>query len=225
MTTLRFAETSLGDLRASLSNQGYARIGRLLTNEQCKALRESYADPKLFRSRIEMSRFGFGRGEYKYFAKPLPDLVAQLREHLYLALREVANEWIVLLSKDFEFPAKLIDFLEPCESQGQKRPTPLLLRYQAGDYNCLHQDLYGAIFFPFQVICNLSAAGQDFIGGESTKQQSRPNRMDCVPAGAVVREALHSVTASQELYGTFASTSRIPKNQDILCRVLPIAPK
>jgi hypothetical protein len=174
MTTLRFAETSPGDLRASLSNQGYARIGRLLTNEQCKALRESYADPKLFRSRIEMSRFGFGRGEYKYFAKPLPDLVAELRKHLYLALREVANEWMVLLSKDFEFPAKLIDFLELCESQGQKRPTPLLLRYQAGDYNCLHQDLYGVIFFPFQVICNLSAAGQDFIGGELMLVEQRP---------------------------------------------------
>lgn len=174
MEAIPFSNMDLSVLRASLSDNGLARIGRVLTNEQCKALRASYADSRLFRSRIEMSRFGFGRGEYKYFAAPLPDLVAQLREHLYLALRAVANEWMSMLGQDLQFPSKLVDFLAFCDAQGQKRPTPLLLRYQAGDYNCLHQDLYGAIFFPFQVIFCLSAAGEDFTGGELVLVEQRP---------------------------------------------------
>ena len=176
-----------------MSENGFARIGRVLTHEQCQALRESYADPKLFRSRIEMSRFGFGRGEYKYFAAPLPDLVARLREQFYVSLRAIANEWMAMLGNDIQFPSSLINFLARGEAHGQKRPTPLLLRYQAGDYNCLHQDLYGAIFFPFQVIICLSAAGEDFTGGELLLVEQRPRAQSVGRVINLAIAAMHSL--------------------------------
>ena len=160
--------------RASLSDRGFARLGPVLTDKQCEALRESYADSKLFRSRVEMSRFGFGRGEYKYFADPLPDLIAGLRERFYGELVGVANEWMGVLGKDVTYPFNLKDFLVTCRENGQDKPTPLLLRYRTGDFNCLHQDVYGAVVFPFQVIVCLSTAGEDFTGGELLLVEQRP---------------------------------------------------
>src|SRR5262249_27378509 len=144
----RIADRNLSDL----SEFGFARLGTLLSRDECGALRAQYSDPKLFRSRVEMSRFGFGRGEYKYFAAPLPRTVAALRAQLYPELVSVANEWAQLLGDDVKYPPTLADFLSLCAEHGQTKPTPLLLRYQAGDYNCMHQDLYGAVVFPFQVV-------------------------------------------------------------------------
>ena len=170
-------------LRTSLFESGFARLGPVLSREQCQTLRASYQNAELFRSRVDMSRFGFGRGQYQYFAAPLPPLVAQLREQLYGPLVAIANDWMSALGKDATFPSSLTDFLKRCQQQGQGKPTPLILRYQAGDYNCLHQDLYGAVFFPFQAIIGLSVAGEDFTGGELLLVEQRPRAQS---AGRVI---------------------------------------
>jgi uncharacterized protein len=162
------------EVKTSLWTHGFARIGQLLSAEECQSLRQSYADPKLFRSRVDMARFRFGRGEYQYFAAPLPGVVARLREQLYPPLAEIAHEWMVALKHNQAFPASLSDFLSICRQHGQDKPTPLLLRYRAGDYNCLHQDLYGKVAFPFQVIICLSRVGEDFTGGELLLVEQRP---------------------------------------------------
>jgi hypothetical protein len=159
---------------SSLWQQGYGRVGQLLTREECEALRAQYAEPKLFRSRVDMARLQFGRGEYQYFAYPLPSMVSELREALYPKLAGTANQWMQALSLGGGFPADLAAFLEQCHAQGQTRPTPLLLRYRAGDYNCLHQDLYGDVVFPFQVIVALSRPGGEFTGGELLLTEQRP---------------------------------------------------
>ncbi|HEV8037838.1 MAG TPA: 2OG-Fe(II) oxygenase [Bryobacteraceae bacterium] len=134
----------------SLWTRGYARLGTLLKQPECEALRALYTQPELFRSRIDMARYRFGRGEYQYFSYPLPSLIEKLRRELYGQLVSTAREWTAALSREQEYPDELSCFLEQCKSVGQNRPTPLLLRYQAGDFNCLHQDLYGEIFFPFR---------------------------------------------------------------------------
>jgi hypothetical protein len=159
---------------SDLSEFGFARLGTLLSRDECGALRSQYNDPRLFRSRVEMSRFGFGRGEYKYFAAPLPRQVATLRAQLYPELVSVANEWAQLLGDDVKYPPTLAEFLSLCADHGQNKPTPLLLRYQAGDYNCMHQDLYGAVVFPFQVVICLSEEGREFTGGELLLVEQRP---------------------------------------------------
>jgi hypothetical protein len=128
----------------------------------------------LFRGRIDMARFRFGSGEYQYFAYPLPSLVEQLRQALYAELVETANEWLAALSLPQKFPPELAHFLEQCHKRGQKRPTPLMLRYRERDFNCLHQDLYGDIVFPFQVIFCLSQPGKEFTGGELLLVEQRP---------------------------------------------------
>ncbi len=133
-----------------------------------------YDDASLFRSRIDMARYRFGRGEYQYFADPLPEPVRSLRERLYAQLAPVATQWMAALSLETTYPPELATFLETCHQTGQLRPTPLMLRYREGDFNCLHQDLYGKVVFPFQVVVGLSAPGEEYQGGELLLVEQQP---------------------------------------------------
>ena len=163
-----------------LDVEGSAVIGKLIAPAECRALAALYPDEKRFRSRVVMSRHGFGRGEYKYFSYPLPDLIAELRTMLYPPLAVVANRWNSALGVDVRFPARHAAFIRRCHAAGQCRPTPLLLQYGADDYNCLHQDLYGEHVFPLQVTILLSEPGRDFTGGEFVITEQRP-RMQSRP--------------------------------------------
>jgi hypothetical protein len=179
-----------------LEERGAAATGPLLDPEACAGLAALYDEPGRFRSRIVMARHGFGRGEYQYFAAPLPAPVQALREALYAGLRPVAAAWAAALGTGQEFPADLAGFLARCHAAGQARPTPLLLRYEAGDYNCLHQDLYGPLVFPLQVAVLLSEPGRDFEGGEFVLTEQRPrmqSRAEVVPLrqGEGVAFAVH----------------------------------
>ena len=181
---------------AALDEDGFAVLGRLLGARECAAIRGMYAGDARFRSQVVMSRHNYGRGEYRYFAYPLPELVARLRERLYPGLAPVANRWSEALGLEVRYPAKLEDFLARCHAAGQRRPTPLLLRYGAGDYNCLHQDLYGAQVFPLQVAILLNEPGRDFSGGEFVLTEQRPrmqSRAAVVPLaqGDAVAFAVH----------------------------------
>jgi len=181
---------------ADLNTQGSAVVERLLEPAQCRSLAAAYPEDRLFRSRVMMSRHGFGRGEYKYFSYPLPDLVAQLRAALYPPLAVIANRWNELFNVDVRFPAEHAEYLAVCCEAGQTRPTPLLLQYGAGDYNCLHQDLYGDHVFPLQVAILLSRPGEDFTGGEFVLTEQRPrmqSRAEVVPLrqGDAVIFAVH----------------------------------
>ena len=149
-----------------LDAKGFAVLPKLLTPAECTALSALYSDDMQFRSRIDMTRHGFGRGEYKYFSYPLPALIADLRPALYPPLAEVANRWNAAMGMDVRYPDEHAEFLERCHRSGQTQPTPLLLQYGAGDYNCLHQDLYGEHVFPLQVAILLSEPGRDLTGGE-----------------------------------------------------------
>ncbi len=160
---------------AALDADGWARLPRLLRSAECSALRAVYADDSRFRSTVDMARQGFGRGEYRYFANPLPPLVAALRESLYPPLAATARDWARRLRRDpAQFPPTLREFLARCHDAGQRRPTPLLLRYVAGDWNALHQDLYGGVAFPLQVLVVLSTHGADYEGGEVVLVEQRP---------------------------------------------------
>jgi len=159
---------------AELDQQGWAVLPGLLTAAQCIATTALYESDDAFRSRVVMARHGFGRGEYKYFRYPLPPLVARLRAGLYPGLATIANGWQERLGHEARFPDNHADYLARCHAAGQIRPTPLLLRYGVGDYNCLHQDLYGEEFFPLQVAALLSAPGRDFTGGEFVLTEQRP---------------------------------------------------
>jgi uncharacterized protein len=158
----------------SLWQTGFARLGQILSKRQCEEARSLYSHADLFRSRIGMARFRFGSGEYQYFSYPLPPLVAELRESLYSQLAPAASEWMAALSLSGAFPETLQEFLAQCHKAKQTRPTPLLLRYRAGDYNCLHQDVYGEVVFPFQVIFALSDRTSEFTGGELLLVEQRP---------------------------------------------------
>jgi hypothetical protein len=161
-------------------------LGGLLTSNECRALSALYSDDAQFRSRIVMGSHGFGRGEYKYFSYPLPDLIAGLRPALYARLYELANRWNEAMGIDIRYPDRHEAFLKRCHAAGQTRPTPLLLQYEAGDYNCLHQDLYGEHVFPLQVAILLSEPGRDFTGGEFVLSEQRPrmqSRPEVVPLG------------------------------------------
>ena len=158
-----------------LDDRGFAVIPAILTDKICKEIVAAYADDRKFRSRIEMERYAFGKGEYKYFAYPLPSIVQQLRYCFYPRLASLANEWLPRLgSKRTRYPGTLGEFIEQCHRAGQERPTPLMLKYGAGDFNCLHQDLYGEMVFPFQVTFFLSRRGKDFEGGEFVLAEQRP---------------------------------------------------
>ncbi|HKV75926.1 MAG TPA: 2OG-Fe(II) oxygenase [Gemmatimonadales bacterium] len=173
-----------GRIRGELDDFGAAVLPRLLAPGECEAMADLYDDPAAFRSRVVMGRHGFGRGEYQYFRYPLPEPLASLRASLYSALAPVANRWHEMLGLASRFPAVHAEFLARCHAAGQQRATPLLLRYQAGDFNCLHQDLYGEHVFPLQVAILLSAPGRDFTGGEFVLTEQRPrmqSRAEVVP--------------------------------------------
>lgn len=158
----------------SLAERGHARLPGLLTPAECAAIAALYGDDGLFRSRIDMARYRFGVGEYKYFAAPIPPLVQAIRTHAYPPLAAVANRWMVALGARERFPGDLETFLARCHARGQRQPTPLLLRYEAGGYNCLHQDLYGEVAFPLQIAIFLSRRDVDYEGGEFLLVEQRP---------------------------------------------------
>lgn len=167
----------------SLDAHGNAVAPALLTPAQCTALADAYADTDRYRSRIVMARHGFGRGEYKYFSYPLPPLLQDLRVALYARLAPIANRWNQQLGAAIRYPADHTEFLQRCHDAGQRRPTPLILEYGPGDYNCLHQDLYGEHVFPLQVAVLLSRPGADFTGGEfvMTETSSREQIAQVLP--------------------------------------------
>jgi hypothetical protein len=158
----------------SLWDRGYAKTPPLLTPDECNTLVALYRQDEKFRSRTDMARYRFGVGEYKYFADPLPPLVQQLREQMYPLLAPIANRWMDALRIPDRFPQTLVEFLAYCREHGQTRPTPLLLYYEAGGYNCMHQDLYGAVAFPLQLTFFLSRRERDYTGGEFLLVEQRP---------------------------------------------------
>ena len=179
-----------------LDEQGSAVLQGVLPPEECEALAALYPEESIFRSRVIMGRHGFGRGEYKYFNYPLPPLVSGLRTALYPRLAPVANRWNEAMGIEVRYPEKHMDFLQRCHAAGQLRPTPLLLQYGSGDYNCLHQDLYGEHVFPIQVAILLSEPQRDFTGGEFVLTEQRPrmqSRPEVVPLrqGDAVAFAVH----------------------------------
>jgi len=171
-------------IAADLNAHGCAVVPALLAPGECKSIEKLYAAENLFRSRVVMARHGYGRGEYQYFAYPLPELVATLRTALYPGLAAIANAWNAKLNVDTRYPQKHADYLARCHRAGQTRPTPLILKYEAGDYNCLHQDLYGEHVFPLQAAFLLAAPERDFTGGEFVLTEQRPrmqSRAEVVP--------------------------------------------
>jgi len=180
----RIAALDWTEIAQALDAHGCATTGALLTSDECNQLAASYKSDGPFRSRVVMSRHGFGRGEYKYFAYPLPELVAILRSGLYPPLAEIANRWNESMNVAAPYPSDHAGYLARCHRAGQNRPTPLLLRYGAGDYNSLHQALYGDLVFPLQVTLLLSRPREDFTGGEFVLTEQRPrmqSRAEVVP--------------------------------------------
>jgi hypothetical protein len=180
------AELNWPDLLAGLDERGYAVLPGLFGERECKSVAALYADEAAFRSRVVMARHNFGRGEYKYLRYPLPPLVAELREALYPRLAPLANRWHERLGLEPRFPVRLDAYLARCHAAGQQRPTPLILKYEEDDYNCLHQDLYGELVFPIQATVLLSSPGQDFTGGEFLLVEQRPrmqSKGEIVPLG------------------------------------------
>ena len=185
-------------LRERLNDDGFAVIEPFLDEAECRAVRELYSDPgTAFRSTIDMARFNFGSGQYRYFDYPLPPSVAELRETFYAELAPVANEWASRLGNDPCWPATLSELSERCHAAGQPRPTPLLLRYRAGDYNCLHQDLYGPIHFPLQVVVMLSREGDEYEGGDLVLVEQRP-RMQSRPRVIRLRQGAAAIIPVRE---------------------------
>lgn len=181
---------------AALDARGVAHIEGLLSAAECRAVAALYGDDSRFRSRVVMARHGYGRGEYRYFAYPLPEPIATLRPALFAHLSPIGNRWNEAMGIDVRFPAAHADFVARCHGAGQRRPTPLLLQYGPGDYNCLHQDLYGEHVFPLQAAILLSEPDQDFTGGEFVMTEQRPrmqSRAQVVPlrCGDVAIFAVH----------------------------------
>jgi len=195
-TDARLQAYDWGGLADELDMYGCAMLEALLSPKECVALAGLYADDGRFRSRVVMGRHGFGRGEYRYFNYPLPDVVAELRDAAYPLLAPIANRWNASMGLAVRYPATHAEFIERCHAAGQQRPTPLLLQYGAGDYNCLHQDLYGEHVFPLQLAILLSEPVRDFSGGEFVLTEQRPrmqSRVEVVPLrqGDAVLFAVH----------------------------------
>jgi len=193
---MQFASVDWEAVERNLDARGAALIEGVLSPEQCQTLIELYPRDPLFRSRVIMSRHGFGRGEYKYFSYPLPELVGDLRACAYPHLVGIANRWNELMRLPVRYPPRHADFVARCHAAGQDKPTPLLLRYEADDYNCLHQDLYGEHVFPLQLAILLSQPGRHFSGGEFVLTEQRPrmqSRPEVVPLaqGDAVVFAVH----------------------------------
>jgi len=173
-------------INVELDTHGAAVIGPLLSPSQCNALIDEYDNQDLYRSRVVMARHGFGRGEYKYLRYPLPSVISELRETLYPYLARIANRWNEAMGIDVRYPAAHEAFKACCHQAGQPKPTPLILKYGPGDYNCLHQDIYGEHVFPLQVAFLLSEPGDEFTGVEFTLTEQRPrmqSRVEVVPLG------------------------------------------
>jgi hypothetical protein len=184
-------------LAGELDNFGCAVLPKLLSPAECRVIAALYPAEDHFRSHVHMARHGFGKGEYRYFKYPLPELLSGLRTALYPRLVSVANAWNARMGIDQRYPTQHASFLKQCHEAGQKRPTPLLLQYVPGDFNCLHQDLYGELFFPIQVAILLSEPGSDFTGGEFVLTEQRPrmqSRAEVVPLrqGDAVAFAVHN---------------------------------
>ncbi len=162
------------DIYQSLNEKGYAHIPGLLLKEECEQLSNLYSQSNLYRNVINMQRYRFGRGEYKYFNYPLPSLIQHMREEFYKPLSKIANAWMKQLSIDINYPEQHHQLIEICKANQQQRPTPLILRYETGGYNTLHQDLYGTVYFPFQVVLALTQSGEDFTGGEFVLTEQVP---------------------------------------------------
>ena len=183
-------------IATDLSSYGAAVLSKLLTKNECEGVAALYAEEEHFRSHIVMARHGFGKGEYRYFKYPLPRLIYGLRTTLYSRLAPIANQWNERMGEEMRYPIEHAEFLESCHDRDQLRPTPLLLQYVPGDYNCLHQDLYGDLAFPIQVAILLSEPGKDFTGGEFVLAEQRPRmqtRAEVVPLsqGDAVAFAVH----------------------------------
>lgn len=199
-------------LAAELDQRGFASVGSLLDVPSCHALVSLYDHPARFRKRIVMERHGFGRGEYQYFGHPLPELVLQLRASLYPYLVPVANSWAERLGQERRFPSTIDELHAQCRALGQDKPTPLLLKYGADDFNCLHQDIYGDLVFPLQLTTLLSQPDVDFTGGEFILTEQRPrmqSRAEVVPlrqGGAVIFAVRHR--PAQGIRGTYRLNMR-----------------
>jgi len=191
----RVAEMDWPRVERDLDAFGAAILPKLLSPEECRAIAMLYSDDARFRSKVVMARHGFGRGEYKYFDYPLPELIGGLRGALYARLAPVANRWNERMSLATHYPAEHREFLAACHAAGQRRPTPLLLQYDPGDFNCLHQDLYGDLAFPLQVAVLLSEPAGDFTGGEFVLTEQRP-RMQCAPKSCRYPKATESLSPS-----------------------------
>ena len=182
--TRRVANYDWEEISARIDESGWGMIPGLLTNAECEVFTNLYSDPRLFRSHIIMARHGFGRGDYKYFGDPLPQSIRSLRTALYERLVTTGNRWNTRLEIDVQFPSSHPEFIERCHQAGQTKPTPLLLRYRSGDFNALHQDVYGDLVFPLQVAVLLSAPMTEFTGGEFVLIEQRPrmqSRAEVVP--------------------------------------------
>ena len=196
-TPAKIATLDWSRIGGELDASGVANIGAILMPAECRELAALYSDDSQFRSRIVMNRHGFGSGEYKYFSYPLPALVEKLRRALYPHLAAAANRWATALGATDSFPDKLEDMLARCHAAGQTKPTPLMLSYRAGDYNCLHQDIYGALVFPLQVVVLLSEPGRDFEGGEFVVVEQRP-RMQSKAEVVALRQGEAAIFATRE---------------------------
>lgn len=207
----RIAALDWKRIETELDERGWATTGRLLTHDERQATVSSYSEDGLYRSTVVMARHGFGRGEYRYFANPLPSLVGSLRRALYTRLVSVANGWLERFGGQESFPAQHADYIKQCHDAGQRRPTPLILRYGPGDYNCLHQDLYGHLSFPLQAAFLLSDP-DDFEGGEFVLTEQRPrmqSRVHVVPleaGGGVIFAVNHRPVRGSK--GTYRVTMR-----------------
>lgn len=202
----RIVSLDWSSLLSDVDERGWATTGPLLTDAERQQLIEGYADERLFRSHVVMARHGFGRGEYRYYAYPLPALIQQVRTLIYERLVPLANRWRASLGVDERFPDHHDEYIACCHAAGQIRPTPLQLRYGAGDYNCLHQDLYGELAFPLQAAFQLSEPGTDFTGGEFVLTEQRPrmqSRVQVVPL--VAGEAVIFAVNQRPVQGTRGS--------------------
>lgn len=208
----RIAALDWEHLQRMLDEQGYAVLPPLLDAEECQKMIETYEQPSLFRNTIDMARYRFGIGEYKYYQAPLPDLLQELREGLYPQLSIAANRWLDQLGRDAIYPDSLSEFLDHCHQHGQSRPTPLILKYEAGGYNCLHQDLYGDVYFPFQVVFVLNQKDIDYTGGEfllmeqRPRAQSRGHALSLVQGAGLIFPTQHRPVAGTR--GTYKTTLR-----------------